>query len=520
MKFDRIFAVPFLLPPSGSLIASKDLDSAETAIALVLIERERKKEDDLISISRFSCPLWIHPLDESNALVFDGSDFSSSKINLQILDIDVPLNLEKGDFLSFVSKLEKYVKMAVAGYLSKPSGVKLRGWLGEDFTSEIKDLLPRLEEWTNVKQFEVIEPSYKIDKKFLDESGLEWFPTSGLIEREKRKHKATLEIIDARIQSASEQYQSLKRDYKEKEAELKSEAQQELEEEKEKKERLTSKITESKLEKKMPRPGTTIDKLLNDISEHADTVRTIVQTEDIYEILDEISDFRDSIDELRDFLRDLEREYLAYKREVDRFYSDKDRETRRIEADFEKREDEIESKLEENLDNLISEIEDYEDAIEKARSLREQLVTAFQDWKEKTEKAVIEYEGLTIPLKRLPSDQTLLIFVPFYVAEYRRKQRRTYEVVSPVTITEKKQIVKLKGISRLARDYQNEIERGKGNKNFEVGLRNYNYLLNPEIAQEFSKGMNLLERLEILDSNTATRVKNAYDQHFRIKLEE
>jgi chromosome segregation ATPase len=237
-------------------------------------------------------------------------------------------------------------------------------------------------------------------------------------------------------------------------------------------------------------------------------------------MLDEISDFRDTVDELRDYLRELEGEYMAHKREVDKFYVDKDRETRRLESEYRSRQKEIESELEENLDNLASEMEEYEDAIEEAKSLREQLVTAFQSWKERTDKAIIEYEEFTIPLKRLPSDQTLLIYVPFYVAEYRRRQRRGYEVVSPVTITEKRQIVRLKGISRLANDYQNEIERGNAKKNFEVGLRSYNYLLNSEIAQEFSKGISLLERLEAIDSNTASRVKNAYDQHFRIKLEE
>ncbi|WXG41793.1 MAG: hypothetical protein WED07_13685 [Candidatus Freyarchaeum deiterrae] len=520
MKSDRIFAVPFMLPPSGSLIASKDLDSVETAIALLLIELERKRDDDLVSVSKFSCPLWVHPLDESKALVFDGSDFSSSKINLQILDFDIPFNLNEGDFFAFVEQLKDYVKTAVSGYQSRPKGVKMRGWLGEDCTSEIKDLLPRLEEWTNVKQFEVIEPSYTIDKEFLDESYLEWFPTNGLIEREKKKHKATLEIIESRIEAATEQYKNIKSDYKEKEEELKSETQEKLQDEKVKKESLASNLAESKPDLKMPGPGSVLYDLLKDISEHADTVRTMVETEDVYEMLDEISDFRDTVDELRDYLRELEGEYLSHKREVDKFYSDKDRETRRLESDYKKRQDEIESELEENLDNLASEIEEYEDAIEEAKALREQLVNAFQSWKDKTDKAIIEYEEFTIPLKRLPNDQTLLIYVPFYVGEYRRGQRRAYEVVSPVTITDRRQVVRLKGISRLANDYQNEIERGNANKNFEVGLRNFNYLLNPEIAQEFSKGISLLERLGAVDSNTATRVKNAYDQHFRIKMEE
>lgn len=520
MKSNSILAVPFLLPPSGSLIASKDLESVETAIALLLIELERKKDDDLDSISRFFCPLWVYPIDESKALVFDGSDFSSSKINLQILDFDVPLKLNKKNFLSFVDELEKYVKIAVSDYQSKPRGVKVRGWLGEDFTSEIKNLLPKIEEWTNVKQFEVIEPSYTIDKKYVEESGLEWFPTRSLIEREKRKHKATLEIIDSRIQTASEEFKSLRSDYKEKEAELKEEAKEKLADEKDKKDRQIAQLQESKFERKMPRPGATLFNLLKDVSEHPDTVRTIVENEDVYEILDEISDLRDKVDELRDYLRNLEGEYLAFKKEVDKFYSDKDREIKRIEADFEDREEEIEAELQERLENLASEIEDYEDALERARSLREQLAAAFESWKERTEKAIIEYEEIAIPLKRLPSDQVLLIFVPFYVAEYRRKQRRIYEVVPPVTVTEKRRIVRLKGISRLAQEYWNEIERDKAHKNFEVGLRNYNYLLNPEIAQMFSKGMNILEKLEIIDSNTATRVKNAYDQHFRIKLEE
>ncbi|MEM3649799.1 MAG: hypothetical protein QW831_03645, partial [Candidatus Jordarchaeaceae archaeon] len=235
MKFERVLAVPFLLPSSGSLVTSKDVDSVEIAVALLLIEEERKKEDDLSSISKFFCPLWVHPLDESKALVFDGSEFSSSKINLQILDIDVPVELRKGDFLSFVSGLEKYVRDAVSDYQSKPSGVKLRGWLGEDFASELRELLPKIEEWTNLKQFEVIEPSYTINKEFLDESCLEWFPSSTLIQREKQKHEAALEIIDSRIKEAVEQFKAMKSDYKEKEKELKSESQEKIEAEKEKK---------------------------------------------------------------------------------------------------------------------------------------------------------------------------------------------------------------------------------------------------------------------------------------------
>lgn len=519
MSFDKILAVPFLLPSSG-LLTSKDLESVETAIALLLIELERKKEEELASISRFFCPLWVYPIDESKALIFDGSDFTSSKINLPILDFEAPPNLDQKNFLSFVDELEKYVKVAVSEYQSKPRGVRVRGWLGEDFTSEIKELLPKIEEWTNVKPFEIIEPTYTIDKAYVEESGLEWFPTKSLIEREKQKHKATLEIIDSRIQEASEEFKSLKSDFKEKEANLKEEAKEKIEAEEEKKERQIAQISESKFERKMPRPGATLYHLLRDVSEHSETVRTIVENEDVYEILDEISNIRDKVDELRDYLRNLEAEYTTFKKEVDKFYTDKDREIKRIEAEFEKRKKEIEAELEEKLENLSSEIEDYEDALETARTLREELAAAFESWKDKTEKAIIEYEEISIPLKRLPSDQTLLLFVPFYVAEYRKKQKKSYEVVPPVTITEKKKIIRLKAISRLAEEYRNEIEKGKAHKNFELGLKNYNYLLNPEIAQMFSKGINILEKLEIIDSNTATRIKNAYDQHFRIKLEE
>jgi uncharacterized protein YukE len=520
MRFERILAVPFLLPSSGSLVTSKDVDSLEIAVALLLIEEERKKEDDLASISRFFCPLWVHPLDESKALVFDGSEFSSSKINLQILDFGVPEELRKGDFLSFVSELERYVRRAVSDYQSKPSGVKLRGWLGEDFASELRELLPKVEEWTNLKQFEVIEPSYTINKEFLDESCLEWFPSSTLIQREKQKHEATLEIIDSRIKEAVEQFKAMKSDYKEKEAELKSEAQEKLEAEKEKRDRQISKISESTFDKKMPRPGASLEKLVNKISEHADTVWKMVESKDVYEMLDEIGAFRDAVDELQDLLENLEREYIAYKREVDKFYSDKEREIKRIQEEYQRTEKEIQSELERKLEELASKIDEYEKAVEKAEALREQLITAFHSWKEKTEKAIIEYEEITIPLKRLPSNQSFLIFIPLYVAEYRRKAKKTYGVVSPITITDKNRIVRLKEISKLARNYQEEIEKGRANKNFEEGLRNYNYLLNPQIAQEFSKGMNLLEKRGIIDSNTASRIKNAYDQHFRIKLEE
>lgn len=520
MKFERVLAVPFLLPSSGSLVTSKDVDSVEIAVALLLIEEERKKEDDLASISKFFCPLWVHPLDESKALVFDGSEFSSSKINLQILDIDVPVELRKGDFLSFVSGLEKYVRDAVSDYQSKPSGVKLRGWLGEDFASELRELLPKIEEWTNLKQFEVIEPSYTINKEFLDESCLEWFPSSTLIQREKQKHEAALEIIDSRIKDAVEQFKAMKSDYKEKEKELKSESQEKIEAEKEKKDRQISKISESTFDKKMPRPGAGLEKLVDKISEHEDTVWRMVESQDVYEILDEIGAFRDAVDDLQDFLESLEREYIAYKREVDKFYSEKEREIKRIEEEYQRKEKEIREELERKLEELTSKIEEYEEAIEKAEKLREQLITAFHSWKEKTEKAIVDYEEITIPLKRLPSNQPFLIFIPLYVAEYQRKAKKTYGVVSPVTITDKMQIVRLKEIGKLARNYQEEIEKGKANKNFEEGLRKFNYLRNPQIAQEFSKGMNLLERRGIIDSNTASRVKNAYDQHFRIELEE
>ncbi|MEM3650873.1 MAG: hypothetical protein QW831_09145, partial [Candidatus Jordarchaeaceae archaeon] len=260
--------------------------------------------------------------------------------------------------------------------------------------------------------------------------------------------------------------------------------------------------------------------LVDKISEHEDTVWRMVESQDVYEILDEIGAFRDAVDDLQDFLESLEREYIAYKREVDKFYSEKEREIKRIEEEYQRKEKEIREELERKLEELTSKIEEYEEAIEKAEKLREQLITAFHSWKEKTEKAMVDYEEITIPLKRLPGNQPFLIFIPLYVAEYQRKAKKTYGVVSPVTITDKMQIVRLKEIGKLARNYQEEIEKGKANKNFEEGLRKFNYLRNPQIAQEFSKGMNLLERRGIIDSNTASRVKNAYDQHFRIELEE
>lgn len=517
---DRIFAFPFLKLSSGISVSSKDIDSMETAVALLLIELDRKKDDALVSISRFFCPLWILPLDESKALVFDGSDLSSSKIELQALDFDIPSVLKKGDFFYFVSGLEKYVRKAVSCYQSKPKSVKLKGWLGEDFSSEIRDLLPKLEQWTNLKQFEVIEPSYTLNKEFLDTSYLEWFPTKNLVEREKQKHEATLELINSQIQSASEKYKSNKEKYREKEAKFKSEAKEKLEKEREKRDSLIAKLKQSTFKSKLPSIGTTLENRVGAIIKHSEYLKTPVGTENLDRILKRIQDFRTSVEELKFYLSDLEKEYLACRRELGRFYSDKEREIKRVEAEFESIKSEIERKLQNNLTGLSIEIEDYNVAIEKAKSLKEQLTTAFAYWKDKTELAMQDYNRLTLPLKNFPhSDHSFLIFIPFYVAEYQRKRNKNYKVISPVTITEKKKIEGLKAISNLARKYQKEVDKGKLDKRFQEGLRNYNYLLNPAIAQEFSKGMSLLEKLGIIDSKTASRVKNAYDQYFRIKLE-
>ena len=520
MKLDRILAVPFILLSPGVTISSKDLDSVETAVTLFLIELERKKDEDLVSISRFFCPLWVLPLDESRALVFDGSNFSSSKIDFQALDFEVSSVLKRGDFFSFVSEFEKHVKIAVSRYQSKPRGVKLKGWLGENFTSEIKDLLPRLEEWTNLKQFEVIEPSYKLDRGFLESSYLEWFPTKSLIERERQKHESTLEVVNSQIQSASEKYKSINEKYKEREAKFKSDAKEKLAKEKEKRDSLTTKLKESTFNLKLPRLGTTLDSRVRATVKHSDTVKKLAETENLDKILKEIQDFRDSVEELRLFLNDLEREYMDCSRELDRFYSQKERDLKRAQADFEAKKSKIERELQNNLKNLSSEMEDYKEAIEKAKSLKEQLTTAFMYWKDKTEKGMKDYDKLILPLKHFPhSDNSFLIFIPFYVAEYQKKRKKIYGIISPVIITEKKKIVRLKAIRELARKYLKRIEKGKIDQKFEIGLRNYNYLLNPEIAQEFSKGINLLEKLKVISSTMAIRVKNAYDQHFRIKLE-
>lgn len=516
---DRILAIPFLKFSSGISVSSTDIESLETAATLLLIELDRKKDDALVSISRFFCPLWILPLDESKALVFDGSDFSSSKIDIQILDFDIPSVLKKGDFFSFVSELEKHVKRAVSRYQSKPRGVKLKGGLGEDFASEIRDLLPKLEEWTNLKQFEVIEPSYTLDKGFLDTGYLEWFPTKSLVEREKQKHEATLELINSQIQSASEKYKSNKERYREKEAKFKSEAKEKLEKEREKRDSLIAKLKESKFKLKLPSLGTSLDSRVRATVKHSDKIKTLVETENLDKILKEIQNFIESVEELRFFLNDLEREYFDIRRELDRFHTEKEREIKRVQADFEARKREVERELQNNLKNLSSEIEDYEEAMERAKALKEQLATAFMYWKDKTEKDMKDYDRFTLPLKDFPYiSRSFLIFIPFYVAEYHQKRKKIYGVISSVTITEKK-IVRLKAISKLARKYQKRIEKGKINKKFEIGLRNYNYLLNPEIAQEFSKGINILEKLKVISPKMAIRVKNAYDQHFRIKLE-
>ncbi len=517
---DRILAVPFLFLSSGISITSKDLDSVETAATLLLIELERKKEDALVSILRFFCPLWILPLDENKALVFEGSEVSSSKIGLQPLDFKVPSVPKRGDFLFFVSELEKHVKKAVSRYQSKPKGVKLKGWLDENFASEIRELLPKLEEWTNLKQFEIIQPAYTLDKGFLDTSYLEWFPTKSLIEREKQRHEATLELINAQIQSASEKYKNIRDEYKDREAKFKSEAKEKLEKEKAKRDSLIAKLKESAFKLKPPSLGTALDSRVRATLKHSNNVKALIGTDNPDKTLKGIQDFRDSVEELRVFINDLEREYLSYRREFDRFYSQKERKLKRVEDDFEARKSGIERQLQKNLNNMSSEIEDYKEATEKAKSLKEQLTTAFTDWKNKTERAIQDYEKFTLPIKHFPhGDQSFLIFIPFYVAEYQRKNKKIYKVISPLTITEKKKIVRLKAVSELARKYQKRIEKGKVDEKFETGLRNYNYLFNPEIAQEFSKGINLIEKLKIISSDTAIKVKNAYDQHFRIKLE-
>ncbi|MHA1605743.1 MAG: hypothetical protein ACTSWF_13980 [Candidatus Freyarchaeota archaeon] len=521
MYLERIWCSPFILERPEGLLTEEE--SIELAYAFMLAESERASDETLEAISRLLFPLVVLPVDEDNGLVLDGSGLFSSRIDITPLNLEYPLrDLETDDFKSFVSVLGKCVKLARAQFLSKPKAVSLAGWVGEDFAADVRSLLPKFREVTNVKESGVIEPLIRTDDKvFL--SVTKWFPKASIVSEAGEKQDSLFRIVDSRIQSMETKLSEMKRDFRERESELRAEAQQKIESERENMRERLKRAEQEAFSKDFPQPLSSLETHARIISDKLNSIRSAAYSKDMDKIFETIQEAGKALREAERSIEEIEREYLKYQKEMEKFYKQREREIAAVEAEFQKREKKIRREPQEKIDKMQEEIDQFEELIVRANQLREEITSLFDTWKENMEKEIGYARGLTIPLRHF-GDRTeaFPIYLPFFVIKYQRNRKAQYHIVPPLIPRPESKVLyeSPATLEELAVKYERNLKKGKLFTKIELGLRENNVLESPEKTQKLQRGISLLESSLHVDSSLVETVREAYEKRFEKSISE
>ena len=395
-------------------------------------------------------------------------------------------------------------------------------WVGEDFAADVRSLLPKFREVTDVKESEVIEPLIRTDDKvFL--SVTKWFPKASIVSEAAEKQDSFFRIVDSRIRSMETKLSEMKRDFRERGAELRAEAQQKIESERENMRERLKRAEQEAFSKDFPQPLSSLETHARIISDKLNSIRSAAYSKDMDKIFETIQEASKALREAEKSIAEIEREYLKYQKEMEKFYKQREREIAAAEAEFQKREKKIQRELQEKIDKMREEIDQLEELIVRANQLREEINSLFGTWKENMVKEIEYARGLTIPLHRFGGrKEAFPIYLPFFVIKYQRNRKAQYHIVPPLIPKPESKVLyeSPATLEELAVKYERNLKKGKLLTKIELGLRENNVLESAEKTQKLQIGISLLESSLHVDPSLVETVREAYEKRFEKSLGE
>ena len=230
------------------------------------------------------------------------------------------------------------------------------------------------------------------------------------------------------------------------------------------------------------------------------------------DMLDKLGDAIEFLEEILEKLVSLERKCENYLKQKERFEAEKERRKRREEKRFQKRRKRILNEFEREVARMDLDVERVKELLFKAMTLREEYVASFQKWLPRAKRGVEENRRFLLSSSTVQVDAPVTVYVPFFAAKVRRDRREEVIVIPPLTIDEAGGIQASRNLEKTVRG---SLERRKSLQFISTGMKRFNYLLNPKVAELFSRGLELLSKKNLVREREEKAIRTFYDRFLK-----
>ncbi|MBS7248208.1 MAG: hypothetical protein QXN15_10285 [Candidatus Jordarchaeales archaeon] len=493
-----ILSVPFVVHKKR--VFSGDEESVEIALAFLLAWRRASSGGELLSISRFFFPVHLVPADDENmvaveasgslsGMVFHYPSFSFSELSVNRLE-------------SFVDEL-RAASSHFRKIYSKPLKTNLPGILSGAPLKGLVDRLHEVEQW-NVNSAELVPEKVSLKAAVGCVSSINVLTKINL-ERIAESFRENVKLIDEKIALFREEVGRLEEEAEKERQKLRKVAQEKIEKERKRFEDEVKRIDASKFLEKPPATTSLshyarkLEKAISDATSGGDPEV----------VLEKIGVAIGALKEAVEAFVRAEKEYLGYLNRRDQFEREKESLKKKAEKEFRKEEERLLREMEREVAKVGSEAEQMRHLLSEAVRLRNDYEEYFRKWITQARSQVEANKVFLIPSSALTEKPPVTIYVPFFA--FRLLGEKDEVALVPPLIVDASGVNPSTSLEELVSLSLSEEMRGA----ISSGLKKLNYLLNPEVASLFSRGIGLLTEAGVVKKREAENVKSFYDQYLK-----
>lgn len=494
----EILSVPFAVQKKN-IFASEEEDPVEVALAFLLIWRN-VSGGELSSVSRFFFPVHLVPVDEENIVAVEATG-SLSDVVFHAPSL-APSEFKVKRIESFVEVLKTTVASAKKAY-SKQLKASIAGLVGGAILKELAERLQMVEQW-RVDPAELVPERVSLKAAAGHVSSLNLL-TKGNLERIAGSFRENMKLIDEMLSFFREEIGRLEEDAEKEKQKLRRDAQERIDAERKKLEDEVRRIEASKFLENPPSTSS----LLHYAKKLEKVISDAASGGDPESALEKISAVISSLKEAVAAFSRVEREFLGYLNRRDQFEREKEHLKRKAEKEFRKEEERILRELERETAKVDSEAERMRRLLSEAVRLRNDYEELFRRWLTQARDQSEANSAFLIPMSSLSGKPPVTVYVPFFV--FRAVGEKDKVALVPPVVVDAGGVKPSAPLEELVSVSLNEETRGA----ISSGLKKLNYLLNPEIANLFSRGIGILAEAGVIRKREAEEVKSFYDQYLK-----
>lgn len=494
----EILSVPFVFQRK-EFFSSKYAEAAEVALAFFLVWK-RSSGGELVSVSKFFFPIHLVPVDGESLVAVEATASLSGSVfyspHLSPFEDLGRMRLE-----AFAETLR--VKVSHLKRQTKPLKANIPGLVSGPSLAALTERLQHVERW-DVKPDELVPE--RISLKDASET-LSSFTvlTRENVERLAEFFRENLRIIDEALARYREEIEETERRAEDEKRKMRESAQGKVEEERAKFEKEVKRIEALKFSESPPstlplsRYAERLEKAISEATSGGEPELTLERIRSVIDSLKEA---------IEEFSR-VEREYLNYLDRRERFEKEKERLKKKAEKEFQREEERILKELEREVERVDQEVRRVKQVFLEAVRRKREYEELYREWLSQARSRVESNSSLLVPASTFPGKLPATVYVPFFA--YRvAGGKDVVDVIPPVVIdaggvTASPQLESIVSLS-LREEVWGAVSSG---------LKKFNYLLNPEVASLFSKGINMLADSGVLRRREADEAKSYIDHYLK-----